>query len=201
MKKITLVLLLLAGTAALGQTKKISYKSHSGSPENFSVALEENLFDMDNSNFGMAPQRNVVNAQLDSVIFISDSVAIMVTSEYCVKEDTRTNKPISDPKLWSAGRATVINHPLFSKNHSLDSIRQVLKQQYNFQNPVEKVVFVGYDNQKNKYRRGELIPVINHDNDQSPFDGQFFLIISLVVGLALLAALISWRFYKTPVTV
>ena len=104
MKKITLVLMLLAASAALGQTKKISYKSHSGSPENFSVALEENLFDMDNSNFGMAPQRNVTTAQLDSVIFVSDSVAIMVTSEYCSRDDTRTKKPASDPKATTGPR-------------------------------------------------------------------------------------------------
>lgn len=41
---------------------------------------------------------------------------------------------------------TIQNHPLFPKQHSLDSIKQVLANDYNFQNQLETIVFVGYDN-------------------------------------------------------
>ncbi|MBK8953484.1 MAG: hypothetical protein IPM85_15695 [Chitinophagaceae bacterium] len=54
-----LAFFVLGVSAVIAQTKKIAFKSHSGSAENFSIAFEENLFDMEFSNFGMAPQREV----------------------------------------------------------------------------------------------------------------------------------------------
>ncbi len=192
------VLLFCSFTVGLfAQTKKIAFKSHSGSDKNFAIALENNFFGLGNSNFGHAPQREVKTAQLDSVIFISDSVAIMVTSEYCTKTDRSSNKPVDNPKLWKAGQEKVYNHPLFSKKHSLDSIKAVLKQQYNFNNEIEKTVFVGYDNKKRKYKKN-ILPVtgLPDNNDQTPFGPQFVLILSLIVGLSSLAAFISLWIYK-----
>ncbi len=200
MRQLFLFLLSLLSVSLFSQTKKIAFKSHSGSNENFSIALENNLFDMENSNFGHAPQREVKTAQLDSVIFISDSVAIIVTSEYCTRTDRSSNKPIDNPKLWKAGQEKVYNHPLFSRRHSLDSIKAVLKAQYSFNNEIEKTVFVGFDNKKRKYK-SNFVPVagVPGDNNQTPFGPQFVLILSLIVGLSLLAAFISWRFYgKKP---
>ncbi len=198
MNKLIAILLCLIYTTATAQTKKIAFKGHSGSMDNFSTALEDNLFDMDNSNFGMAPQRDIITARLDSVIFVSDSVAIMVTSNYCTRENFTYAKPVNKPSLWTAGHEIVYSHPLFSRNHSLDSIKQVIKLQYNFKNPVEKVVFVGYDNKKRKYKNNTLIPVVNGpgDNRQSPFDGQFVVIVSLIVAASLAAGCATWRFYQ-----
>src|SRR5437773_5026715 len=119
-----------AGYSAIGQTKKIAFESHSGSSSNFKIALEENFFDMDNSNFGLAPERMVTSSELDSVIFVSDSIAVMVTSYYCKK----MIDPSPQEKLWRAGRDTVYYHPLFSRQHSLDSIKMVLKGEYYFKN-------------------------------------------------------------------
>ncbi len=124
------------------QTKKIAWKSHSGNSALYAAALEENLFDMDGSNFGVAPQREIITAQLDSLICISDSLAVMVTSEYC-KSPMRAKK---DSIKWRAGRDSVFYHPLFSKKHSLDSIKTVLNEQYYFRNQVQNTVFIGYDN-------------------------------------------------------
>jgi len=152
MKQMLTSCLLLISVAVLAQTKKIAFKSHSGNTENFSLALENGLFDMDNSNFGHAPQREVVTAQLDSVIYVSDTMAILVTSEYCTRTNRSTSKPVSNPNLWKAGRETVYNHPLFSRRHSLDSIKKVIKEQYHFQNQVEKVVFVGLTTKKRNIR-------------------------------------------------
>lgn len=197
MRHLFLLLLFAVTASSFAQTKKIAFKSHSGSDENFAIALENNLFGMENSNFGHAPQREVKTAQLDSVIFISDSVAIMVTSEYCTRTDRSGNKPVDDPKLWKAGQEKVYNHPLFSKKHSLDSIKTVLKEQYNFNNEIEKTVFVGYDNKKRKYKKNiEPVAGLPGDNNQTPFGPQFVLILSLIVGLSLLAAFISLWIYK-----
>ncbi|MEQ1676081.1 MAG: hypothetical protein ABL876_05255 [Chitinophagaceae bacterium] len=194
MKQLLLFCLCLTTLVVQAQTKKIAFKSHSGSSSNFSIALEKDLFDMDNSNFGHAPQRDVKTAQLDSVIFISDTVAVMVTSEYCKRPDQEEKQA----RLWKAGRETVINHPLFSRKHSLDSIRNIIREQYNFRNPVEKVVFVGYDNKVKKTRKNTALPIIatGNDNNQSPFDGQFVLILSLIAVASLLAAFVSLQLYK-----
>ncbi len=161
---------------------------------NFKIAREENLFDMDNSNFGQAPQRDVKTAQLDSVIFISDSVTLLVTSEYC----KRQGQDEKEAKLWRPGKEKLINNPLFSRNHSLDSIKGVIAQEYGFRNSVNKVVFVGYDNKSGKYKDNNILPVFisPNDNNQSPFGPQFIFIISLIFVLSLLAALVTWKHFQ-----
>lgn len=195
MKQILTICFLFSSMLLFGQTKKIAYKSHSGSTENFSYAVENDLFDMGNSNFGHAPQRDVVTAQLDSVIYVCDTLSILVTSEYCARINRATSKPVSDPLKWKAGREMAFHHPLFSRQHSLDSIKRVIREQYNFQNSVEKVVFVGFDNKKKKYKGFSVVPVGNN-NDQSPFGGQFVWILSCIAVVSLLAAAATWRYYQ-----
>jgi len=133
-------------TFAFAQTKLIHHKSHSGSSENFLFALENNLFDIGNSNFGAAPVRIVRTAALDSLIYLSDTSAIMVTKEVCRDEYA----PKERPGIWQAGRDTVYHHPLFTLKYELDSIKKTLKQQYNFQNPVKEMVFIGYGNREDE---------------------------------------------------
>lgn len=148
MKKIGVVVLLsiIFWISVNAQTKVISHKSHSGSKANFRTALNADLFDLSKSNFGAAPIRMVRRAQLDSLIYLSDTSAVMVTSEVCWTEDRGRKK--DDESLWQSGKDTVKFHPLFTKQHSLDSIKEVLGSQYNFQNPVDSMVFIGYDNEK-----------------------------------------------------
>lgn len=142
MKYFFILLFITTSVSLSAQTKKIAFKSHSGSAENFAIALENDLFDMEGSDFGQAPDREIKTAQLDSVIFVSDSVTLLVTSEYCSMRYT----PKDDARLWRAGREIALFHPLFSRKHSLDSIKMVIKEQYNFKNPVEKTIFIGFDN-------------------------------------------------------
>jgi len=151
---------LLVTQSISGQTKRIAHKSHSGKKENFKAALNNRLFGLEGSNFGQAPTPIVKNSKLDSVIFLSAGRAVMVTSNYCT--DRRTEKSTR----WAAGRDTVTNHPLFSKKHDLDSIKTVLQTQYYFQNPVESITFVGYDN--NKPGAAEFVPQILFEKDNIP---------------------------------
>lgn len=140
----------------LAQTKLIAHRSHSGSNANFREMLDNDLFDVSDSNFGAAPQRLVKNATLDTVIYISAEKAIMVTSEYCSYVD-RFEEPNAKEKfsrsLWKKGKDTVIEHPLFSRSHSLDSIKDILRQQYYFKNNIDSVVFIGFDNKVKKYKK------------------------------------------------
>jgi hypothetical protein len=200
--------LILFSLAAVSQTKKIAFKSHSGSDENFATAMENDLFDMDNSNFGL-PSKETYTIRLDSVIFISDTASAVVVTHFATSLSSSGAKPV----VQYVSKDTLYSNPLFSQKHSLDSIRRVLKasQQYNY-NP-EKAVFVGYDNKKRKKTsHSELIPVIPTSDPGTsapvsanpgatdsglPFDRPALIMLSMVFVFSLLAGLIAWK-YKFP---
>ena len=151
-----LLLTLFLSFQVQAQTKRIAHKSHSGSKATFKIALEKKLFDIERSNFGMAPLRTVRTAQLDTLKFISDSIAVMVTSEYCKQVDRFDDTEIRNSEiLWRAGTDTVYNHPLFSKQNNLEIIKKTLKEEYNFQNSVDSMVFIGYENKVVKPKKRE----------------------------------------------
>jgi hypothetical protein len=198
MKLLFIVCCSLLMAPVMAQTKKIAYKSHSGAQSNFATALDERLFDMDHSNFGVAPTELVRHAQLDSVIFICDSVAIMVTSEQCLRISRHNREKLGEPRLWKPGKIEVKNHPLFSRKHSLDSIRNVIRTLYNFQNPIEKVVFVGYDNagdrpvtrvRKQKPKEGITGMIIDRE---PPLDNTGWTILTGILVIALCGGWLAW---------
>jgi hypothetical protein len=202
MKQLLSFLLCLASITVSAQTKKIAFKSHSGSAENFSLALANDLFDMENSNFGVAPTELVQHAKLDSVIFVCDTLALMVTSQYCTRVLRHSKVQQGNTTVWKPGKTEVINHPLFSKQHSLDSIRQVISTQYNFKNPADKVVFVGYDNNKDSIKKnkkvtdlvrgGTGIPV----SSGPPADKTGLGIFAGILAFSFAGGLIAWIRYR-----
>lgn len=154
MQKILILVISLTYATSQAQTKIIAHKSHSGSNAEFNLALENNLFDIDEDNLGMAPERYEIkkrnlHPQLDSVIYVSETKAIVVTSTVCVSENVY-NSTETRHEVWKPGKEIAMNHPLFKNQHSLDSIKSVLKNQYGFENPIDDVVFVGYDNDQPK---------------------------------------------------
>lgn len=202
MRTLSLLFCCFFSIICVSQTKLISHKSHSGSDKTFRISLEKNLFDIENSNLGDIPYRTERNSNLDSVIYISKDKAIMVTSEHCVNADRRTHK-IYETSKWQAGRQTVYNHQLFSKVHSLDSIKLILKEQYYFQNDIDKTVFVGFDNgekpvKKSKEKKKSIIPIFNSDSN---FPSKPFLILSLIL-LSSIVAFFTWKTssFKTPLS-
>lgn len=161
MKQLLIIFTIFSSLSTSAQTKLIAHKSHSGKSKTlFSNPIGE-------SNFGMAPQRFVRNSKLDSVILISDKVAIMITSEHCHSEDF-DGRDKSKPNLWSAGKDTVYEHDLFNSSKSVDEIRKSLKEDYFFANPIETVVFIGFDGKfpiantepKTKIKAKEIKPEI-----------------------------------------
>lgn len=144
MKTSILILFTIATTLSVAQTKLISHKSHSGTKAEFKKALSGNLFNIGNSNFGMAPERFVRNSKLDTVKLLSPQVAVMVTSESCHYEDYN-GRPSSNSERWSAGTDTVFDHPLFNKKNSVEEIKRGLKNDYYFANNIDDVVFIGFD--------------------------------------------------------
>ena len=197
----TSILFLLISTCCLSQTKIIAYKSHSGSDANISAAFENNLFDINESNFGDIPYQRVRSASLDTLIYVSDTEAIMVTSSYCENVDYGDNR-IRSSDIWNAGRKTVYN-PLFGKKHSLDSIKQILGTDYYFKNKIENVVFIGYDNanalppKKAKTRKKSILP-LNFIDTTIPPKFFFFIIIS---ALSLAIGYFSYNINKYGVLI
>ncbi len=163
-KYLLLLNCLLIALTTFSQTKIIAHKSHSGQQTTFTNLLAKNHINLNTSNFGVAPEPTIRTARLDSVIYVSKNISIMVTSEICTnrygdnaiikefdyfKNDWNKALEVSKDKkssVWKAGRDTVYNHPLFSHNESLDSIKNVIRKNYHFKNDVSEVVFVGYSN-------------------------------------------------------
>jgi len=199
------LLLLITSLSLLAQTELIAHKSHSGT-----VATFNNSFLNDGLGFGEAPQRYIETAILDSVIYVSDSVAIMVTSNYCTtglsrfKEHTLEER-MRNAELWSAGRDTVYNHPLFSKQHQLDTIKAKLDATYYFNNSADKVKFIGYDNgtplKKVKKKRMGFVPLILPGNDHTPFDFHMAIAITVIAIFSVLAGLLLQKLHQFKVLV
>lgn len=189
MKSLLLLLLLVAAAPAFAQTERIAWKSHSGGPVYESTD--------EAPDFGAAPERNERYAKLDSLIFLSDSLAVMVTSNWC--------KPaFSDERAatrWRAGRDTVRQHPLFSRRHSLDSIKLVLRQYYYFRNPTDSVRFIGYDNSNSceDYQPFSVLPVSGGGgNDDVPPASTRVLLLALVSIASAFTGLAAWLLRRTP---
>lgn len=145
MKTTCTFLALLISVSIFSQTKLIAFKSHSGHSENFNTAVSEHLFDTNFSNLGIVPQKYVRDARLDSVIILNDEESVLVTSS------TKKRVPAGIKRLWEPGRETVRNHGLFSKKN-IDSVKTVLKRDYNFVNDMDSVIFVEYDQENKSYK-------------------------------------------------
>ncbi|MCE3075784.1 hypothetical protein [Chryseobacterium gwangjuense] len=136
--------LVLSGNL-LSQTKLISYKSHSGNMEYFEKSIVEDSYNTNYSNLGIRPEPYIINSKLDSVIIIDDHKSVIVTSVFCKSEIT----PFS--KKWKPGRDTVYNHAVFS-SQNIDSVKNVLRKNYHFQNNIDSTVFLKYDQKTKQYR-------------------------------------------------
>lgn len=129
---LSLLLLLFTASGAFAQTKLLFHKSHSGSAALFAYTAPGY-----NSNFGILYEPEVHFSHLEKVVFINDTTALMYTSG--------TPEPGKE-HLWQPGCDTVYNHPLFTRQHALDSIKEVLDNEYQFVEPADSVQFIGFDN-------------------------------------------------------
>ena len=186
----TFLIIFMNAQCTYGQTKLISHKSHSGKASDFHKAMTHFNYDLDVSNFGVAPEPLVRHARLDTLRYVSDSVAIMTTSNYCVDSDVRVIDSIGF--LWNEGVDTLYNHPLFSKKKSLHRIKQELKENYFFENPVDSIVFIGYDPEKkvskDTKKKKNSAPFAYYDETKPPLPPlkiiglSIILLVSLIIG-------------------
>ncbi|MEY3236230.1 MAG: hypothetical protein RI883_331 [Bacteroidota bacterium] len=176
------------------QTKMISHKSHSGSKSTFSVSLKKSLFNIGESNFGMAPERFVRNSNLDTVKLLSPHVAVMITSETCFREDySRTRGSM---ELWSAGADTVYYHDVFNSKNSVAQIKSTLKNNYYFNNSVDSIVFIGFDG---KYATIEVKnqPIVEENTNTSEKSSNTKEYKKPSLFMMVIFAILT-KFFKTP---
>jgi len=187
----------LVSTTLAAQTKKIAFESHSGNMENFSLALNNELFDNGESDFGLPASKTAY--KLDSVIFISDTVSVLVSKTY-----SRPWSATSDSmdKLVGKRKDTVYNDPLFSRSYLLDSLKKMIGKRGLYET-TDKTKFVGLDNKKDGVKKTgdkqQLFPfAITKDppDNHPPFDNQMFLMLGSLLLLSLLGGWLSWKFYK-----
>ena len=183
------------------QTDIIEYRSHSGNMYAF-TKFSTPTIDGIATNFGMAPIRRITTAALDTVKYLENGKSVMVTSEYCRNQNLVLFDVNGEPlgnglqgDLWRAGADTMANHSLFSHQHSLDSIKSVLALQYNFQNSIDSVVFVGFDNLTQDAKEGKGVKEeIDEVDEQKKETDQFGLPILLGILLPILLIYISSPF-------
>ena len=189
----------LVGTTLSAQTKKIAFESHSGNLENFNMALGNELFDNGESDYGLPASKKAY--KLDSVIFISDTVSILVSKEYIRPWDAKSD---SLDKLVGVKKDTMYNDPFFSRKYLLDSIKKMVDKRGLYET-TSKTKFVGFDNKKSGMKKSgekpqqQLIPfTITNDppDNHSPFDMQLIMVLGLILLLSLLGGWLSWRFYQ-----
>jgi hypothetical protein len=195
MKGVLLIICLMIGSSMLAQTKLIAFKSHSGSSGEFYELLVKRDIDLMCHNLGMAPQRIVQSAELDTVIYINDSTSIMITSQVC----RDLNRTMYSNNIWSAGSDTVYNDDVWN-NENPEEIKKKLKKDFYFKNNIDSVVFIGFPEEEeidpNKAAGGikdendELAPPIS--NHPTPGMGLPIAIISVFIT-AVFIGLISWR--------
>lgn len=175
MKIFIISLLLVCSNASLAQTKLIFHKSHSGSSASFMKSINGN-----NANFGILREPDVKTAALDSVIYLTDTSAIMVTkvcSPFLLYYQSENEKQGLNGD-WHPGRDTVYFHPLFSQKHALDSIRMVVSTEYFFKNDIDSTTFVGYDNGVSTSGKVVKQPVKQNRNE-------VYLLLVFVIALLL----------------
>jgi hypothetical protein len=181
--KITLILFFVfCMIEGISQTPTLAHKSRSN-PSEINQELDHNY-----SNFGIAPNRYVIAAKLDSLIFLNDSLTIMVTSKGHIsipyRRDTSDYSSHKEMGKWSPGRDTVKNHPIFNLQKPEIEIRVIIEEDYNFINSADSIVFVYYKApltrkqvRKQKKKKKSFLPIWIKQNPGSLF---ILLILSLL---------------------
>jgi len=183
------------------QTKKIAFESHSGSAENFNIALSNNFFETDDSNFGLLSHKNVY--KIEKIIFISDSQSVLVSKVYDRPFDALND---SSDIFINKKVDTLTGSNMFNKKVPVDSLKKLLKY-YDKYEINEKTKFINKGEKRSKQKISnnntedksmQVVTFISNNNDagNTPFSGsQWAFLITGILFFALIAGWITWRMY------
>jgi len=146
MKALLFVAACLYSITCLGQTKLISFRSHSGNNANFRTAVEADLFDSGSSNFGIIAHPVT---KIDTVLLKDANTIIVMRKDY---SSYSGDVPIASTKVkYSRQIFTRAKRTDFFKALNVDSLKAKLKMEYQYpQYPttlarLDSTVFIGFD--------------------------------------------------------
>ena len=203
----TVILSLLCGII-FSQTKLISHKSHSGSNENFRVSVEENLFDIGDSNFGKITNEYTENYEkIDTIIKISNTKIVRVKSNY-YQVFERTDKS----KVGKLEYLNMVRDTITVENANLisnDKLKTLAKTERKNIKTIDtnKVIIVNFKEKSLKEVKQEkrkakkkkaILPIVE---SKPNFPSKPLLIFALI-SLTSLVAFFTWKTtnYKTLVS-
>ncbi|RYY86192.1 MAG: hypothetical protein EOO15_15135 [Chitinophagaceae bacterium] len=188
MKYLLLSFFLAASCATSAQTHELLRKSIGGNVE---------LPEAAGADFGLPSDYDVIIKHVDSLIYMGNGVAVKVTGHYRKYQLRSARMPLPQYKNVD----TLYGHPLFSRQHALDSIRAVLRKEQ--VEGLGETKYVGYDSTRavvkpvskarrksapiiKASKRAEVLAVaVANANDEPPGPGPLF-----VGGTALFALLL-----------
>lgn len=147
MKTLTFFAACLFSIAGFGQTKLISHRSHSGSNAHFRTAIENNLFDIGNSNFGLVVE---FKDRVDTVIMKSNnSIIVLRKRTRIVNGEIRTTTFTRDTLTKSTA-------PVLFEANSMDSLKVQVESMFKPAVLDSATLFIGFDKKfRQKKRTGK----------------------------------------------
>ena len=138
MKPLIYIAACLFSIAGYGQTKLISYRSHSGNNVHFRTAIENDLFDIGHSNFGI-----VEYYIIDSVIMKSNDRIIVVRRRHG-SGDGKARRDI----------LTRANANYLFAATNMQSLKSALETKYHPAS-INKTIYIGFNN---KFKQSNNAP-------------------------------------------
>ncbi|MCF8275210.1 MAG: hypothetical protein K9J17_00630 [Flavobacteriales bacterium] len=144
---ISILILVIICTLSHAQTKVIAHKSHSGSNHSFAKAYHHNLFEINDSNFGLGPMPYRITL-LDTVVAVNDTTTLLrfrASMDYFTKEKEPDYTDLVELEFESM-IDTIVNDTVFTRKKPLSIIKAIDQHRYPilFRNPIEEVVFIGF---------------------------------------------------------
>ena len=137
MKTLMCIASCLCSFACFGQTKLISFRSHSGNNAHFRTTVEHNLFDIGNSNFGL---RTEIIDKIDTVLLRTPNTIIVVRKNYeFVNYHTKPSRI-----TYYRDTLTRLNAADFFKADNIDSLKLKIRRVYRLVK-LDSAVFIGFD--------------------------------------------------------
>jgi hypothetical protein len=138
MKTLICIAACLFSVTCFGQTKLVSYRSHSGNNANFRTAVENNLFDIGNSNIGLSVEHV---DKVDSVIFKSNDKIIVLRKTYDIVVGMGRGPAKITYVRDVLTKATAAD---FFKANSIDSLKAEIHKMYKT-TKTDSTLFIGFD--------------------------------------------------------
>jgi len=135
MRTLSSLALMFLSLACFSQTKLISHRSHSGSNTNFRTAIENNLFDIGNSNFGLSIS---YVEKVDTVILKSPNTIFISRKKYRIINGSVNKVTTLTDTLNRA------NSLQFFKAKNIDSLKKEIKKTYKLIN-LDSAKFIGFN--------------------------------------------------------